>query len=184
MDQKYANIIYYDKQSNKFAYFFIVLVLVLPNIGLILGLALLFGKELIQNTAILLPLGIYTILNAMLIIFSFFSMENNKEKSIRVLDEGLVYNSILKKFAVSWNNVERVQFNPFLARRPIVMVHTDKGRFYFSGMFINIEEEIPEIKPGFIKPKFIYPSGGEFEGSIYDNQLYLILKEKIPEKFY
>lgn len=184
MDQKYVNVIYYDKSSNKFAYIFIVLILVLPNIGIILGLALLFGNELLQNTTILLPLGIYTILNTMLIIFSFFSMENNKEKSVRILDEGLVYNSLLKKFAVSWNNIERVQFNPFLARRPIVMIHTDKGRFYFSGMFINVEEEIPLIKPGFIKPKFYYPSGGEFAGDIYDNQLYVLLRDKIPEKFY
>jgi|APLak6261663012_1056037.scaffolds.fasta_scaffold37087_1 hypothetical protein len=184
MDQKYVNVIYYNKESNKFALLFIILFLLLPNIGIIFGLTLLYGKELLQNTALLLPLGIYTILNTMLMIFSFFSMENNKEKSIRVLDEGLVYNSLLKKFAIQWDNVERVQFNPFLARRPIIMIHSTKGRFYFSGMFVNVADEIPQIKPGFIKPKFFYPSGGEFEGDIYTNELYLILKETIPEKFY
>lgn len=184
MDQKYVNVIYYDKSSNKFAFIFIVLVLLLPNVGIILGMSLLYGKELLQNSSILLPLGIYTIINCVLMIFSFFSMENNKEKSIRVLDEGLVYNSLLKKFAVPWNNVDRVQFNPFLATKPIIMVHTAKGRFYFSGMFINVDDEIPQIKPGFIKPKFYYPSGTEFMGDIYSNELYLILKERLPDKFY
>ena len=44
MDQKYVNVIYYDKDSNKFAFIFIVLVLLLPNVGVILGFSLLYGK--------------------------------------------------------------------------------------------------------------------------------------------
>lgn len=184
MDSKFVNVIYLDKESNKFAFIFILLFLFLPNMGIILGLVLLMGNELLQNSTIILYLGIYTILNTMFIIFSYFSMENNKEKFIRVLDEGLVYNSLLKKFAVPWTSVIRVQVNPYVSNRPTVMVHTVKGRFYFTGMFVNVEEELPKIKPGFIKPKFYYESGGSFDSDIYNNQLYNILREKVPDKFY
>jgi hypothetical protein len=184
MDQKFVNVIYLDKQSNRFAFFFIVLFLLLPNIFIILGLFVMYGKEIVTNNSILLPLGVYTILNTTMIVSSFFMMENNKEKSIRILDEGLIYNSLVKKFAVSWTNVYRVRVNPYLSSRPTVMVYTTKGRFYFTGMFVNTEEEIPVIKPGFLKPKFYFLSGGNFDGNLYKSQLYQVFKEKVPDKFF
>jgi hypothetical protein len=184
MDSKFVNVVYLDKESNKFAFIFILIFLLLPNIGIILGLALLLGNELLKNATMILYLGIYTIVNSVIIIFTYFSMENNKEKFIRVLDEGLMYNSLFKKFAVPWTSVIRVQVNPYVSSRPTIMVHTVKGRFYFTGMFVNADEELPKIKPGFIKPKFYYVSGGSFDPDIYNNQLYQIFREKVPDKFY
>lgn len=184
MERKYVNLIYLDKESNKFAFIFLVMFLLLPNMGVVIALFLMYGKEIVKNNALILPVGIYTIFNAMMIIISFFSMENNKEKSIKILEEGISYNSLLKKFAVPWNLIHRVQVNPFMSARPTIVVHTEKGRFHFTGMFVNADDEIPKIKPGFIKPKFYYPSGGKFDGDIYKNELYLTLKEQIPDKFY
>lgn len=184
MDQKYANLIYLDKESNKFAFLFILMVLLIPNVAAVIALFIIYGKELIKNQSVLLPLALYTVANFTLIIISYFFMENNREKSIRIVDEGLVYNSLLKKFAVPWSLINRIQVNPFLSARPTIVIHTEKGRFYFTGMYINIDDEIPQIKPGFIKPKFIYPSGGRFEGDIFKNELYLTLKDQIPDKFF
>ncbi len=184
MDKNYSNVIYLDKESNKFAFIFILLFLLIPNIGVIVGLFIVFGPEVIKDNSIVLAVGIYTIVNALFLILSFFSLENNKEKYIRILDEGLVYNSLLKKFAVPWTCVYRVQVNPFLSARPTVMVYTTKGRFYFTGMYVNTGEELPKIKPGFLTPKFYYPSGGTFDGNLYSNELYLTFKEKIPDKFF
>jgi hypothetical protein len=184
MDQKFVNIIYLDKQSNRFAFFFIVLFLLIPNIFIILGMFVVYGNEIVTNNSILLPLGIYTILNTTLLLSSYFIMENNREKSIRLLDEGLIYNSLVKKFAVPWTNVYRVRVNPYLSARPTVLVYTTKGRFYFTGMYVNTEEEMPQIKPGILKPKFYYPSGGIFDGNVYKSQLYQVFKEKVPDKFF
>lgn len=184
MDNKYVNVIYLDNESNKFAFIFIFLFLMIPNLGVVLGLALLYGKTILQHNSVILYTGLYTIANVVVIIVSYFSMENNKEKSVRVLDEGIVYNSLFKKFAVPWTSITRVQVNPFVSTRPSVMVHTVKGRFYFTGMYVNSEEELPKIKPGVLKPKFYYESGGSFDPDIYNNQLYSIFKEKVPDKFY
>jgi hypothetical protein len=184
MDNKFVNVIYLDKDSNRFAFIFIMLFLLVPNIVLIICMFALYGKDFLRDSSVLLPVGIYTIINAMMIIMSFFGMENNKEKYIRILDEGLVYNSLLKKFAVPWINVTRVRVNPYVTTRPTILVYTTKGSFYFTGMFVNAAEEIPQIKPGFFKPKFYFPSGGEFDGNMAKNELYLLLKEKIPDKFF
>lgn len=184
MDSTFANVIYLDKGSTRFAFIFILLFLLIPNISVIIGLFLLVGEEIIRNSSILLPLGLYTIFNFTLIILSFFALENNKGKTIRVLDEGLIYTSMLKKFAIPWNCVNRVRINPFSSARSSVMVETTKGRFYFTGMFVNLGEELPKIKPGFIKPKFYYPSGGEFNGKLQNSELLMVFREKVPEKFF
>ncbi|MFN8670514.1 MAG: hypothetical protein U0457_00330 [Candidatus Sericytochromatia bacterium] len=184
MDKKFANLIYLNNENNKFAFIFIVLVLLLPNIGVLLGVALLFGKQLLTNNSILLPMGIYTISTLVILVVSFFSMENNKEKYIRIIDEGITYNSLTKRFSVPWSSITRVQINPYVSTRTTVMVHTYKGRFYFTGMFVPTDEELPKIKPGILRPKYYYQSGGTFTPDIEKNELYLTLKEMVPDKFY
>lgn len=184
MDRKYSNLIYLNKENNKFAYIFIVMVLVIPNAGVLLGTILLFGKEMLKNSHILLPIGIYTILTLVILVISYFSMENNREKFIQVIDEGLVYNSLTKRFSVPWALITRVQLNPYVSSRPTVMVHTQKGRFYFTGMFVPVDEELPKIKPGLLKPKYYYASGGSFDPDINKNELYITLKDMVPDKFY
>lgn len=183
MDRTFSNVIYLNKKNNFFALFFIMLSLLLPNIGLITSLFVLYGKELVTNRSLLLPTGLYTILTLIMVALSYFIMENNSSKSIRVLDEGFVYNSLFKKFAGPWTSIYQVKVNPFPGGTTTVMVYSEKGRFYFSGMFVDINEELPQIKPGLIKPKFYYPSGGSFYGELHNNELYLVLKEKIPDKF-
>jgi hypothetical protein len=184
MDKTFTNVIYLDKQSNKFAFVFILLFLLVPNITVLLGLLVIYGPLIVKNNTVLLYSGIYTILNTMTIVFCYFSLENNKEKTIRLLDEGLIYNSMVKKFAVPWTCVYRIKVNPFLSARPAIFVYTTKGRFYFTGMYVNLAEELPKIKPGILRPKFYYQSGGAFDSNIYNNELYLTLKEKIPDKFF
>lgn len=184
MDKTFVNVIYIDKLSNRFAFLFIFMFLFIPNVALIVGLALMFREEVLNNSTILLSVGLYTIFNVFFIIISYFLLENNKEKSIRVMDEGLVYNSITKRFAIPWASVHRVQVNPYVSNRPFVMVHTEKGRFYFSGMYVDTSDELPAIKPGFLRPKFYYPSGGTFDSDLYKSALFQVFKEKVPDKFY
>jgi len=183
MDRTFCNVIYLNKKNNFFALFFIILSLLLPNIALITILFILYGKELVTNKSLFLPTGIYTILTVILVVLSYFIMENNSAKSIRVLDEGFVYNSLFKKFAGPWSSIYKIKINPFPGGTTTVMVYSEKGRFYFSGMFVDINEEVPQIKPGLIKPKFYYLSGGSFYGDLNNNELFLILKEKVPDKF-
>ncbi|MEK7432092.1 MAG: hypothetical protein AABZ74_03080 [Cyanobacteriota bacterium] len=184
MDKKFSNLIYLNQENNKFAFIFIVLVLLLPNFGVLLGVALLFGRSLLTNNSVLLPMGIYTISTFIILIVSYFSMENNKEKFIRIIDEGIMYNSLTKRFSVPWSSITRVQINPYVSTRTTVMVHTYKGRFYFTGMFVPVDEEQPKIKPGILRPKYYYESGGSFDPDIYKNELYIALKDMVPDKFY
>ena len=157
--------------------------MVLPNVALIATLFAMYGKEVLKNTPMLLSTGIYTIVNFALLMSSYFILENNREKSIRVLDEGLVYNSLAKKFAVPWTDIYKIEVNPFPGGKPALMVYTVKGRFYFNGMFVDINEETPKIKPGLLRPKFYYHSGGGFNGDLYKSELYGIFREKVPDKF-
>lgn len=179
----YVNLVYLDKASTKFAFLIVAMFFFIPNLLTILGLIIFLGIDGVREKTILLPLGVYTIFTYLMIITSFFLFENNREKSIKLLDDGIVYNSLLKKFAVPWENVKRVRLDPLTALRPTVMIDTTKGRIHFTGMFVCLDDEIPMIKPGFIKPKFYYPSGGRYDSNIYKNALYLDLKDKIPDKF-
>ena len=45
MDQKYANLIYLDKESNRFAFLFILMFLLIPNVTAVIALFIIYGKE-------------------------------------------------------------------------------------------------------------------------------------------
>jgi len=183
-DKTYVNLIYLDRASTRFAFLIVALFFFIPNFLITIGLIIILGMEGVRQKTILLPLGLYTIFTYLMIILSFFIFENNKEKSIKILDGGIVYNSLLKKFAVPWEAVKRIRLDPLTSLRPTVTIDTTKGMINFTGMFICLEDEIPRIQPGFIRPKFYYPSGGKYDNNIYKNALYLDLKDIIPEKFF
>jgi hypothetical protein len=109
-----------------------------------------------------------------------------RDQWIRTDDRGITYNSWAKKISATWDEVtgvsvvSRGRYGQALRNRALC-IDTKKGRFYAPSTFVDKSMPIPQLKLGVSSQRFSYPDGRTKEVNIRNSDIYMELRNYIPE---